>query len=284
MGSIKKSFHICGNQMRALAASPRLIVIFIFIILLLQSYELPVQSFSRAAGVKATPWILPFLLGSMNIQIYITMCVVVLFCDVPFISENTPYTLIRSGRNKWFIGQCLYILLTALCFVLFVVVMSMLLLVPNVELNAGWGKVWRTLAQTNAGMQFNIASIFTYDMQLMYAPITAMLLSGARLFLNTVFVGMLMFAISLFSSRTAAPVAGTLFAFLPVIADAANGYYMYYVSPASWMDISIINSQGASYYPTSMYAATFTALALILFGIIAYRKFRSKSIEVVAAF
>ena len=55
-----------------------------------------------------TPYLFPFIMSDSNSVLLFTLGIVLLLCDAPFIEEDQPYIILRSGRKLWTLGQMLY--------------------------------------------------------------------------------------------------------------------------------------------------------------------------------
>lgn len=87
----------------------------------------------------------PFsVLGCMKLVLHIIG--LILLCDVPFVNQYTPYMILRGGRKAWWCGCCLYIMGTALLFVLFIALFCAVLMLPIASLADDWGSVAREMA------------------------------------------------------------------------------------------------------------------------------------------
>lgn len=208
----------------------------------------PVKDFSAFVDYPVSPWIFPFLISDVYFVILFMAAVVYFFSDVPFMKEWTLYQVIRTGRVRWVFGQIGSIILSSFVFVLFAEVISGMLLLPNIILDEGWGKVLYTLSITNAGSEYQIAFLISYDIISRFEPVQAVGLSVLISSFVILFLGLWMFTISLYVSRLWANVTAMLFVILPIVIENIGDdvTWLVYCSPVSWMRISEVNVSSIS--------------------------------------
>lgn len=277
MHNIKQIFLICRNNIQRSFINPRTYISFLLVLVLMQQLTQTLRKFSSAMGVKTAPWIYPYLAQKYYIQMILILGIVFLFCDAPFMNESTPFLLIRSGRRNWILGQITYIIIMSFLYYTVIVMMSVLLLYPQVQWQMGWGKILGTLAQTNAASQIGISELLLdYRMQITYTPIAAMGYSFIISWLVGVITGLLMLVLNFCFKYIIGQMVGAAIAFLPYFAiNFSSLYDIYYVSPASWMNIMIWTGDRTSKLPTKVYMSLFigvTILALILIALVKTKK------------
>ncbi len=64
----------------------------------------------------------PFIwtFGDSNSILLSSMILIFLFADMPFVTNATPFFLMRTTRKKWLLGQAIYILLATSVYMVFV--------------------------------------------------------------------------------------------------------------------------------------------------------------------
>lgn len=203
----------------------------------------PIKNFSAFVDYPVSPWIFPFLISDVYFVILFMAAVVYFFSDVPFMKEWTLYQVIRTGRVRWALGQIGSIILNSFVFVLLAEVVSGTLLLPDIILNEGWGKVLYTLSITNAAGEYQIPFLISYDIISMFEPVQAVGLSVFISSLVIAFIGLWMFMVSLYVSRLWANVTAMLFVILPIVIEniGEDVTWLVYCSPVTWMRISEIN-------------------------------------------
>lgn len=203
----------------------------------------PIKDFSILVDYPVSPWIFSFLISDVYFVILFMAAVVYFFSDVPFMKEWTLYQVIRTGRVRWACGQIGSIIFSSFVFVLLAEVVSGVLLLPNVILNEGWGKVLYTLSITNAAGEYKIPFLISYDIISTFEPFQAVVLSVFISSFVILFLGLWMFMVSLYVSRLWANVTAMLFVIMPIVIENIGDdvTWLVYCSPVSWMRISEIN-------------------------------------------
>ncbi|MGE5494652.1 MAG: hypothetical protein ACM3S4_05065 [Burkholderiales bacterium] len=279
MDSVKSIMHLCMNNIRRWAANPRFYVIAVLGAIWIQYLVGPILTFSQAVNVKVTPWAFPFTLVNWYPAMVIMLGVVLLFCDAPFMNNSTPYECIRSGKKHWVVGQLLYVVAASIIFVLFLVLVSIICLVPNIDFSNEWGKVYNTLAQTSAGIEY-VQIPISYSIILNYTPLNALLISSLILFLETLFVGLVMFTLNMITNRIGGVFAGLLLAFMPAFANVVVIPEFYYFAPTAWANLDMIDVTGRSLYPSIAYALCFLLISIVLLTVTILRIYKKREIEV----
>lgn len=279
MNSIKTVVHLCTNNYRRWGKNPRYYIIAILLVLWIHFLVNPILIFSQAVNTKVTPWGFPFILDGWYPVMIMLLGVVFLFCDAPFINSSTPYECVRSGKKHWVLGQLLYITTTSAFFVLFLVAISILCLVPNIYFSNEWGKVYNTLAQTNAGASL-ISIPISYKIILSYSPLGALLLTMLIMYLETIFIGLSMFILNMITNRVGGILAGLFFAFLPAFASVAGIPAVYYLTPTSWTNLNLIDVTGRTMYPSIIYPLCFLFGMIIILSFIILKIHKKREIMV----
>lgn len=203
----------------------------------------PLNSFVKSVNHPICPFIFPFLLSDIYFLVLFMAAVVYYFSDAPFMKNWTMYQVIRTGRVRWALGQIETILISSFTFVILAIGMTGILLLPNVTLTEGWGKVLYTLSMTGVSGDFNISFSIPYEILSSYTVLEGLgvtILVGGMVI---AFIGLLMFCISLTGSRLLANVVAMVFVIMPMIQLNIGMAVpeLDYVSPVSWMNLSKID-------------------------------------------
>jgi hypothetical protein len=279
MGSAKQIAHLCINSLRRWGFSPRHYVIAGLVVLWIHALVSPVLRFSQMVDVKVTPWVFPFTLGKWNYVMLTMLGVVLLFCDAPFINSSTPYECVRAGKKRWVVAQLCYVGVASLIFVLFLMLISILCLLPHIDFANEWGRVLNTLAQTSAGVEYGGMPI-TYGVMFRYSPLGALGLAALTLYLQTVFVGLVMFALNMVAKRGAGVVAGLLLAFIPAVAQIVYVPRVYYFVPTAWANLTVLDMTGTSARPSLAYALGMLVGLIVVLTTVVLLVHKKKEIEV----
>ena len=257
---------VAGNGIfRTLLQSRFYFVLFVNITLIKQLTD-SIKNFSELTGVKAAPYIFPFLLQQTFIQLLFLAGAAVLFCDAPFIDQSSSFEMIRTGKKKWLWGKLIYIVGMSFVYTVFLMLVSGLLLFPQITLQKSWGKALFTLAQTNAASVLGNDYIhLDYSLMLQYEPLEAMLMSGLMAWVVCVIVGLCILVINLTFERLPGALGGILVAMLPYFQkNFSNLHTMSFFSPGTWMNITLWNTEVRTLYPTVGYMSIFFILSIVI--------------------
>lgn len=276
MRNVKQILLICINNIKRSLINPRIYLSYLLVFTLIKQLTDTIRTFSVQMEINTAPWIYPCLVQKYYIQMILILGIVLLFCDAPFMNESTPFLLIRSGRRNWLLGQIAYIISMSFIYFAVIVLLSVILLFPQVDCQLGWGKILGTLAQTDAS-----PLILDYRMQIIYTPIAAMGYSFLISWLVGIITGLLILVLNLYFKHFLGPMVGATIAFLPYFAiNFSSLYNIFYVSPASWMDITLWTGDKTSKLPSREYIIAFIGITLVALVTISLIKIRKITIDV----
>ncbi len=256
----------------------RIWVIFAFVGILLVQKLKSLTVYGIDANVKCTGFLLPVLFhgGIMSIDFMKTMlylACLLLMCDAPFIYQSTPYIVLRSRRECWWIGECLYILLTTLLFTVFITVVSTAVVLPVVTFGESWGDALQGFAYGNAEMHAReLLGYYGYTMGIPYNTMGYLYPSGAQLYtfltvwISFFILGLLQYIISLGSkSMFLGFVAAGTFVFLdPILNSISVSVHFKWVqalSPVCWVSTDFLKLVDGTKFLTIPYI-------VVMFGVL----------------
>ena len=88
-----------------------------------------------------------------------SLLLVLLFADMPFLAPITPYYLSRCTRFAWLMGQLLYIFLSTALFMLFVLVSTCILTMTQSFAGNQWSETAAILGYSGAGQQVALPAL-----------------------------------------------------------------------------------------------------------------------------
>ena len=280
MDKIRVIFTIAFYNLKKWIINPRIYLIFILTTLYLHSRISPISTFCLNSGYKISPYIFPYLMSDRSIIFIIMMGVVLLFCDAPFIEIDQPYIIMRSGRITWLWGQLAYIALASMLYFVIMIVLSILILLPNLSFSADWGKVIGTFAQTNVANQHLISIPFDFLLYNSYSPLSAMFFSFTNSFLVAIFIGILIFVFNLNISRFAGVITSTLLVLWHMVTYMTwTGSTRY--SPITWVSLAKIDINGNTLYPSLPYIYFVISTLIIILILLAIMSIRKRDINVI---
>lgn len=278
MDNIRKVFHIAGNNFKKWAVNPRMYVILLLLIGFLNTMLAPISSFCESAGYKIAPVLFPFLMTEPYTFLMVYLGLILLFCDAPFIESEQPYIITRAGRKLWTAGQLTYIALASAVYFFAVILVSILPLLPNVEVTNEWGRIIKTLAQGGA-MTAGIVIPFDKTIIAAFDPVQAMLLQYFLCWLLGCLIGAMMFVLNLLVSRSAGAILAVAIAISPLFVRSTHWIYHYFF-PASWVSLKVLDITGRTQFPSLTYGIVGLLILNLLFALAAMFAMRRRDIDV----
>lgn len=171
MRTLKKSFSVAAYNFRMWHKNPRIITTFAlaFILCFLlsdkavrfaQEYETTMQL------VEAFVW----TFGDSNSILLTSLLLVLLFSDMPFISSGTPFYLMRIDRKTWITGQAIYIILSTVIYMAFILLSTSLVCMRQSFIGNMWSETAAILGYSGAGEAVALpALVKTLEMSTPYA-------------------------------------------------------------------------------------------------------------------
>lgn len=139
MCKIRQAFQIALENFSGWQRSPRVWMSFVltFVLCLMLSGQI----ISFAVQYETTLQILePYIwtYGDKTSILLTSLMLILLFADMPFVNQQTPYRLIRTGRMVWLAGQMIYVVLTTVIYNVFLIIVQGITVAPF----AFMGNVW----------------------------------------------------------------------------------------------------------------------------------------------
>ncbi len=207
MRDMKQAFRIAGQNFSGWGKNPRIWTTFILaaVLCLMLSDQIISHAIKYETILQAfEPFIWTY--GDASSVMLSSLLLILLFADMPFISQATPYWLVRTKRKVWLAGQIIYVILATVIYNIFLAVMLGIMGAPF----SFAGNVWsETAAMLGYGGGEGITvpvSIKTMESSTPYG--CAAVVFGLVL-LYTLFIAVLM----LFLNLTAGNMAGVIGAF-----------------------------------------------------------------------
>lgn len=282
MDSIRRSIAASFQNFRKWTSSPRILIILFLLITFINLSEEGIRLFSQSVHIAVSVWTFPFLMSDWYDLFIFMLGLVMLFCDAPFLDDQQPYLIMRTGKKCWLAGQILYIFLGSAVYFLAVWGISILLLLPNVAFSTQWGKIIRTLSATDVGANFNISLQFSSRVVQRFQPLQAMGLSFLLSWLVGSFLGLLMFVINMNTSRAVGALTAAGVVLLEVMA-LSGGYDLYalrFFSPVSWASLDLLDFTHTAQNPSFEYAVVVLICMIFILIVLAVLSMRKKAIEV----
>ncbi|PLR77953.1 hypothetical protein CU633_07970 [Bacillus sp. V3-13] len=270
---------VCYQNFRKWSSNYRVWVIAILLIILTHNFTKEIADFARDINIDVSPWMFPFLFTQKFIKLLFFFPLILLFCDAPFVDDNQPYIIARSGRIPWSIGQIGYIFIASACYFIFLMSITIIINLPSIQFTMEWGKVLGTLANTNASVVVGLKTLITSGTLHYFSPFQAMWFSFLLSWLAGVFLGLMIYVIN---SLTNTRIFGVLTAsfFLVLDATVTGKPYLYRFSPVSWSNLDRIDIEGTTPMPSITYIYIGFALLIVTMIILAIIVNRKQTINV----
>ena len=264
MGFVRKSCRVCCFRLCSAFSSPKLVLLLAVAAAYVYGSVSPVADMSADLGIPAHPWAFPHLTNDFICQIVFMAIAVVLFCDAPFENEATMYFKYRTGHMSWAMGHALYIMVMSFLFVLLLQIISILSLIPQLELQDGWGKIWGALGKSSIGRQYGV--VFTASDYLVgkYTPLEATVYSFFLEWVCTAWLGLLSYAGNMLSKKPAGTFLAAAFVLLDVTIYNEWTPAAYAFSPVTLAQLSAFSGKNLSYGITLTYAARFFCVSIFV--------------------
>lgn len=251
-------------QMKQEFTTPRIPLLFLLTSAYIFATVQPVSDFSRDVQEAATIWSFPHITNDYVCQLVIMAIVVILFCDAPFRSSAHWYVLQRTGNAAWAIGMCLYIATISFLYVLLIMLVGILALFPNIQFGAGWGRIWGTLARTNAGNQFHIQLAVKDYIIGAFQPMEATAICFLLEWACCTWLGLLSYCLNSFTGTNAGSLVATGFVLLDIAVYNTWSYAYFRISPVTLAQLSQLASKRSIYGVDLTYAAIFFAISIFI--------------------
>lgn len=164
MRNIRQICQLAGQNFSGWLRSPRIWMTFLlaFVLSLMLSDALITHAWKYETTLQIfEPFIWTY--GDATSVMLSSLLLVLMFADIPFVNQLTPYRLIRTKRSVWLAGQILYVIIATVLYNIFLIVIQTVLAAPF----AFPGNVWsRTAAMLGySGLAKDIVPISIKTME-----------------------------------------------------------------------------------------------------------------------
>lgn len=171
MFRIRQAWSVAIYNFRQWNKNPRIIVTFALAFILCFLLSNKAVQFAQEQGtimqaVEAFVW----TFGDANNILISSLLLVLLFADMPFICEGTPFYLMRTTRATWLVGQIIYICLATTLYMAFILLATSILCAHNSFVGNMWSETAAMLGYSGAGQAIALpAFVKTLEMSTPYA-------------------------------------------------------------------------------------------------------------------
>ena len=233
MNFFLQGIRICQYQLCILSKNYKIYTIPVCMFIFMLNALLPLREFIILAGVKATPYLLPFLFNDKFLCSLMFAGILLFFIDAPFYDKQQLFVII-------------------------------------ITFDTNWNQIWITLAVTDAGYSLGIPFSVSTSIIYNYTPIYAMLLTFLLGFLICTFYGFCVWLLNLYFGKIISLVIVLASIVLVTRIKYLPSWVMYFV-PSAWVDLSNL-SQYASHRISITKAITILIVGILLLIIITFIK------------
>lgn len=196
--------------------NPRVIITFLFSFILcffLSDRAMMVADYYESPMQALEPFIWTF--GDATAILLCSLLLILLFLDLPKLSQVTPYMLLRMKKNRWLLAQFFYIFLVTALYMAYVILVTSLLCMQKTYPGNIWSKTAALLAYSKMGKDLSIPS--TVKVMESTTPFSCSMQIMALLMCYSLTLSFLMLYVQMKAGKKAAIGAGlfySLFGFL----------------------------------------------------------------------
>ena len=217
MSGIRKAWSVCKLEFLRWKKAYRLYMILALLLLFSLQYTEQLFTFAEQMGYPVTPWLLPFLLTSMNGRFGIYFCAVLYFGNLFSTQPIEKYLLLRSGGRSYLLGKVFYIFAAALVYTLLAAVLPLLPYLGQIYWSNDWGMIlgsYERLASYHPGNGIYISPLITQYL----TPLQAMGASFGLLWLTLSMLGSVIYLLNAASGKIYGIIVGGVLAGLDFFA------------------------------------------------------------------
>ena len=235
-----------------------------------------VREIAAQTGTGVTPWVFSFFLSMPAMQALYGCVITLLFCNAPFSDGGTPFLAVRTGRRCWIEGQLCYIALASLIAVISLFLLTLIELLPYVELSGDWGSLMRLIGSTpdpagRYGVEMAV-DVYTQFLSCRSA-VEGFLLTGLMMWLVAMFLGTVIAFFNVLTGKNVGIVVSAVLSFLAYLSAYVGnllfGNGVFYLSPVSWCSLYNLSSPGIANYgvPTVGCAVSVLVIGSLLLSV-----------------
>ena len=220
-------------------------------------------------GLKDSFAILPHVQNDFYFNKIMLLGGMIFFADIPFMSGEELYVVLKIGKEKWSQINCCYIVLSGVLLSTLLTVLSLLTILPAISLKNEWGTLYQTFAFSGtAGCVIINSKAMSY-----YSPYALMLNIFQIDALTFAFMGMLLYTLSLFVSKIWSYVIVVVLIFLQSV-FGKMGLVLDNFLPFSWISASHWRFGYDRRRPDLIYIYTAFCMLLFLLAVISEWKIK----------
>ncbi len=261
-----------GNNMNVIKSrmkNPKLLWVLIVWFFMLDVFLAKYRAIAMTMGIKDSLAILPDVQNNFYFNKIVLLGGMCFFSDVPYMAGEELYVVLRIGKEKWAHRNCYYILLSGILLSALLTLLSILVILPAVNLKNEWGAMYQTLSLSEIASDIDINSNAMNE----FTPYELMLHIFLIDALAFAFMGMLLYTLSLFISKVFAYTIVVLIVFLQSI-FGKMGLMLDNFLPFSWISTSHWRFGYDKHSPDLIYIYTAFCMLLFLLAVVSEWKIK----------
>lgn len=210
MKGIRQSISVVGYNFQHWRKNARIIVTFALAFVLCFLLTDKAVQFAKEHNTTmqlAEAFIWTF--GDSDSILLVSLLLILLFADMPFLSSGTPFYLMRMNRRRWIAGQLLYTASATMLFLLFILASTILVCIRQSYIGNIWSETAAILGYSGAGEAIAVPSLVkTLEMSF---PYRAMFTIFGLMLSYTLVLVFIMLVFTLWKGSAAGIVSGFVF-------------------------------------------------------------------------
>lgn len=193
MYRLRQIFYTAMANFRRWRRNPQILLAFCmaFIVCFLLSDKVLVFAKEHDTILQAVePFIWTF--GDADSVLIVSLLLLLLFADMPNLSNDVPLFLVRIDRKIWMLGQILYLILATLLFLCFILLSTCILAARRAYPANLWSDTAAVLGYSNIGREISIPS-FVKVMELSFPYETMLHIFGLMLGYSVLMASIMLF-------------------------------------------------------------------------------------------
>ena len=170
MIGLRQSLSVVGYNFRHWHKNARIIVVFALAFILCFLLTDKAVQFAQEHDTTiqlVEPFIWSF--GDSDSILLMSLLLILLFADIPFLSSGTPLYLMRMTRRRWVMGQLFYTIAATALFLIFILASTILICIKQSYVGDLWSETAAILGYSGAGKAIVLPSLVkTLEMSFPY--------------------------------------------------------------------------------------------------------------------
>ncbi len=228
------------------------------ILMILSANYINVKSVTQIVFQYKTPvsfGVFALIFSGAFFGVVLPVALLFIFSEMPFKNSQQIFLLTRSGKQTWCVSQILFILFVSLFVILVILLETFLLFGCQISFDNTWGKVIMSIYNTSLGFDFEVSFISGAPYQAIVAvsPAEAVVYVLTTVFLLSVTMGFIVFAVNLTAGRSLGIIVGGVFVALNLFISYFQTPAFFRLSPASWVDLNAVKLLPFKLYPALVF-------------------------------